>query len=121
MTKNAFKHQLDRVYSRLMGWKSKYLSMAGRIIFINSVTSCIPGYAMQTTELPRAICDSIDKCNQGFLWRDSKQEQKMHLVSWNKVCKPKMNSGLGIRSMRQENTVMLAKLGWWLVNSKDSL
>lgn len=57
---NTFKFILDKVYGSLTGWKNKYLSMTGKLTLINWITSSIPGYAMQTTALPKFICDSID-------------------------------------------------------------
>lgn len=49
-------------------WHINNLSMAGKITLVKSVTTVIPRYAMQTTEFPKALCDSIDKYNRDFLW-----------------------------------------------------
>ncbi|KAF7820682.1 putative ribonuclease H protein At1g65750 family [Senna tora] len=49
------------------------------------------------------------------------QSQKTHLVSWQKVCKPRGSGGLGLRHMKQQNSAFMTKLGWGLVNQKDSL
>lgn len=67
---------------------------------IKSVTSSLLVYTMHTIELPRFICNEIDKYNRSFLWGDIKHKKKMHLVNWNQCCKWKDIEGLGIKSTR---------------------
>lgn len=43
---------LTKVRRRLSGWKMRQLSMAARSLFIQSVVSTIPSYAMQTAKIP---------------------------------------------------------------------
>lgn len=57
--------------NRLASWKSKVLSMAGRLTLIQSVTSAVPIYAMQITKLRAIVCQNLDKLNRNFLWCDS--------------------------------------------------
>lgn len=63
-------------------------------------------------KLPRSICDEVDKKVRGFLWGNTDEKTRMHLVAWNTVTKPKDEGGLGLCSMRQANASFLAKLGW---------
>lgn len=58
----------------------KQISFLCRTTLIKSITFFIPVYTMQTVELPKAICDSIDKCNPGFWWGDTKQKKRVHHV-----------------------------------------
>ena len=44
-----------------------------------------------------------------------------HLVSWVKICRPKAEGGLGIRMPREMNKALIAKVGWRLLNDKESL
>lgn len=46
VTQNTYKFILDKVYSKLARWKAKYVSLAGKVTLIKSVTSAIPVYAM---------------------------------------------------------------------------
>lgn len=96
----TYKHVLDRVYGKLARWKAHTLSLAGCITLIKSVTSSILVYAMQTAELPKSVCNAIDKSNKAFLWSDTKQKRGVRLVNWNEVCKPKKAGRLEIRSMK---------------------
>lgn len=62
-----FKHVIDRVHSKLSGWKTKMLSMAGRCTLIRSTLSSIPSHSMQVCLLPKAVTNKLDKINRSFL------------------------------------------------------
>lgn len=111
ISKHNFNEVLEKLKSRLSGWKAKNLSLAGRITLIQLVTSTIPFYNMQTMELPRKVCDDIDKINRNFLWGDTENKKKIHLVNW----------GLGLRKAREQNSALLTKLGWNLLNDNSKL
>lgn len=76
---------------------------------IQSVSSAIPNYAMQTAKLPVTTCNAIDKLNKGFLWGDSENKKKVHLARWDLVCQPKSLGGLGIKKTVKMNQALLAK------------
>lgn len=86
-------HIVEKVQKRLAGWKANCISLAGRRTLVQAVTSTIPNYAMQTMSLPIKLCDKIDKLNRDFLWGDSDNKKKIHLVKWRNVCKPKKHGG----------------------------
>lgn len=52
VTRQTYKDMLSRMQLRLASWENKSLSMAGRIVLIQSVLSAIPNYLMQTCFLP---------------------------------------------------------------------
>lgn len=52
VTKNIFAETVERVQAKLEGWKTKFLSFAGRQILAKAVLSFIPLYSMQTTLIP---------------------------------------------------------------------
>jgi len=88
---------------------------------VQAVTSTIPNYNMQTAILPKSICKDIDKINRDFLWGDTIDKKKTHLVKWEKVCRPKKFGGLGLRTCENNNLASIAKIGWNLVSKKESL
>ena len=47
-----FDFVLERVQTKLQGWKASLLSMAGRVVLTQSVTSAVPSYLMQGYFLP---------------------------------------------------------------------
>ncbi|KAG8369117.1 hypothetical protein BUALT_Bualt15G0117900 [Buddleja alternifolia] len=58
---------IDRVQSQLSSWKAKMLNLAGQAILIQSVTTAMPSYIMQSSWFPTSICDWLDKLNRSFL------------------------------------------------------
>jgi hypothetical protein len=46
-------------------------------------------------------------------------EQKLHLVNWNQICRPLRAGGLGIRNVHKFNQVLLGKWLWrYAIESK---
>lgn len=95
--------------------------MAGRTLLVQSVTSAIPVYTMQTTGIPEAINQEIDRRNCRFVWGNKDNKNRKHLVAWDKVCKAKKEGGLGLRSMSKVNTASMARMGRKILSEPDSL
>lgn len=89
VNKDTYSHVVTKVQQRLTSWKSLTLSMAGMLVYLQSITSSIPICSMQTIQLSISICDKLDKLNRDFLWRHNEEKAKIHLVKWYSVCKPK--------------------------------
>lgn len=63
VTLDTFRHLCEKVDRKMSGWKTKFLSLAGRITLAKSTMSALATYSIQTTKIPRTICDNIDKKN----------------------------------------------------------
>ena len=107
-----FDFVIERVQTKLLGWKSTLLSMAGRVFLTQVVTSAIPSYVMQGNLLPGKILRSIDMINRNFIWGSTLSKKKLHLVSWKKITKPRVEGGLGLMAAKQKNIALAAKLCW---------
>lgn len=112
VTNSLFDSLLDRMNNRLEGWRTKFLTLAGRQVLAQSVLSSIPYYAMQTTLLPEGVCEAIDKKIRSFIWGSTDSKRRAHLVNWDQITQPKNRGGLGLRKARDMNHAFLAKLGW---------
>ncbi|KAL0013397.1 hypothetical protein SO802_000466 [Lithocarpus litseifolius] len=108
----GFGFVLDRVKSKLAGWKASLLSIAGREVLIQASSSAIPAYVMQSNLLPNKVLEGIDRVNRNFLWGSVENKRKMHWVGWNKVTKLKEEGGLGLQTAKGRNTTLLTKLNW---------
>lgn len=53
VTKATFQHICERIDRRLAGWKTRYLSLAGRITLAKSTVSPMAFYSIQTAKIPR--------------------------------------------------------------------
>lgn len=80
---------------------------AGRLILTQFVTTMIPNYSMQCLALPAKVLSSIDRLSRNFLWGSSESRKKLHLVSWKKIAKPKMDGGLGIQAAKVKILLIL--------------
>lgn len=61
ISKHSFAFMLDRTRKKLIGWKASTLSFAGRITLAQSSLLSIPGYTMQTFNIPVSVCDEAKK------------------------------------------------------------
>lgn len=105
---------VERIISKLSGWKAKFLSFASRTVLVKSVMTAMPNYVMQGAALPVHLCDKIDKISRDFLWGSTMEKKKLHRVVWSKIIKSKDEGGLGIQAARARNIALFAKLNWWL-------
>ncbi|CAN1247570.1 Putative ribonuclease H protein At1g65750, partial [Linum perenne] len=106
---------------KLAGWKVRTLSTAGRVYLANSVLNTISTFAMQTALLPVETCNLIDKKIRDFIWGSFNGDRKLHQVNWERVCSPKGQGGLGLRSARELNYAFLMNLMWGLMKRPKEL
>lgn len=121
INKETFGAVIEKVSSKLAGWKRRFLSLAGRITLTKSVLSSVPVHTMSSIALPASTLNQLDKIARSFIWGSIDGNRKQHLVSWEKICKPKREGGLGIRLAKEMNVALLAKFGWRMLNTEDGL
>lgn len=67
---------------------------------------------VQSTLLPKGICNSIDKWIRNFLWGSTLTKMRCHLVQWDVVTRLKDEGGLDIRTTKGMHMAFMTKLGW---------
>ena len=92
---NTFKELGEKITRRVMRWKEKYISKAGREIRIKTVAQAIPTYTMRIFKIPKVLCDIINSTLTKYWWGQTKDEKKIHWINWKKLCTPKKNDGMG--------------------------
>ncbi|GLT63048.1 hypothetical protein SLA2020_356420 [Shorea laevis] len=112
---------IDRVRAKLAGWKSRFLSLAGRVTLTSSVLAAIPNYYMQTMLLPASVHTELDQISRNFIWGSEDNQKRIHLVGWQTVTQPKVLGGLGLKSSKEANLAAMSKLNWRLYTEKDKL
>uniref|UniRef100_A0A2N9FH09 Reverse transcriptase domain-containing protein n=1 Tax=Fagus sylvatica TaxID=28930 RepID=A0A2N9FH09_FAGSY len=73
----CFSQLKERVWSKLMGWKEKLLSQAGREVLIKSVAQAIPTYTMSCFRLPNRLCQDLEAMIRKFWWGHGPDKNKI--------------------------------------------
>lgn len=109
-----FQSIVDKVQSKLMGWKAKLLPFAGYTTLVQLVTLTISDYYMQGEALPIRVRNNIDNINWNFLWGSSEEHRRLHLVGWKKLVTSK--EARTTQVARPNNLTLLANStgSWWM-------
>jgi len=118
---SLFAYLKERLWKRIQGWKDKLLSKTGKETLIKAVAQAIPSYAMSCFDLTKSLCDEMSRMICRYWWAQQDKENKMHWVSWEKMCRRKEEGGLGYRDLHLFNLSMLARRGWRILHNSDSL
>ena len=119
--RNTFAQLKQRVSNKLVGWKKKLLSSAGKEILIKAVAQAIPSYTMSCFKLPDTLCDKLTRMVRQFWWGQVKEEKKLAWMSWEKMCLPKEKGEMGFRNLKMFDLALLVKQGWRLQTNSTSL
>ncbi|KAL0294970.1 UNVERIFIED_CONTAM: hypothetical protein Sradi_6858100 [Sesamum radiatum] len=102
---------LDRMSSQLARWAHLSLSMAGRAQLLESVLGSLHIYWSSVFILPKSIIKVIEQYMRTFLWKGASGSGLVN-VSWDQVCKPKEEGGLGIRRVLHMNQALILRHVW---------
>ncbi|CAN1257445.1 Transposon TX1 uncharacterized 149 kDa protein [Linum perenne] len=103
---------ISYLQGRIQTWKSKFLSLGGRIALLKSVLTGLPVYYLSILKAPVEVIKKIEKIQNRFLWAGSAEKDKIHWIRWEIVKTPKSLGGLGVHDMRILNSSLLAKWVW---------
>lgn len=87
-------------------------------------TSCYyhKHYPMMTDLLPKVCINEIQRMQKNFIWGDTMDKKRYHVVSWKTITTPKAEGGLRLRKLEQMNTglhyetcLAIALQGRWFV------
>jgi len=112
---------VERFHKKLAGWKSNLLSRGGRLTLLKSTLCSLPIYFMSLFTIPASIVSRLEKIIRDFLWNSNDNGNGLHWVSWNEVCRPKHEGGLGIRPLRVINDALKTKWLWRFAKEEDAM
>ena len=94
---NTFNDIKEKLAKKLVGWKEKLLSKAGKEILIKAVAQAIPTCTMSCFKLLDTLCDELMSMIRNFWWGQKQDERKLNWMSWDNLCKPKADGGMGFK------------------------
>jgi hypothetical protein len=75
-----WKHVEERFQKWLSGWRSKMLSVGGRLVLINSVISSLSMFMMSFFEILRGGVEKARFFRSWFFWQSDEHEKKYRLT-----------------------------------------
>ncbi|GJU18554.1 hypothetical protein Tco_1146520 [Tanacetum coccineum] len=111
---------VEKLESRVNDWRN-ILSLAGRLQLIRSVLSSMHIYWDFVFILPNRIVHDLEQLMRGFLWCQGEMKKGKAKVTWDSVCMPKHEGGLGIRRIDDFNVALMATYIWSILTHKESL
>ncbi|XP_026400419.1 uncharacterized protein LOC113296326 [Papaver somniferum] len=112
---------LDNMNSRLRGWHSKLIPQEGKTTHLNSVLSTMGMYQMQVFKLHDTTISHMNRIQRQYWWHNYTNHKSPRVISWDNVSLPKKLGGLGLKNLKNYNSVFLAKLAWNLLHNQDIL
>ncbi|XP_021979674.1 uncharacterized protein LOC110875780 [Helianthus annuus] len=73
--------------NRLAKWKSRLLSIGGKVVITKSVLESLPTYYFSLYRAPKKIISDLEAMIRKFLWGGSSEERKLHWLEASKDCK----------------------------------
>jgi hypothetical protein len=117
---SSWEHLLSSFAKRLSSWTFRVLNLPSRLVLLRSVLQALPIYSFSAMAAPRSVLSIIRNLQRNFLWQGFNTGKKIALVSWDKLCRPKAQGGLGLRDPLTMNKVLTAKIWWrWLKQPQD--
>ena len=101
---------IEKCQRKMEGWKGRWLSSAGRILMLQTVILAMPVFSMMCMGIPKKVIWIVEQKKRKLFWNGSNDEDKIPLLAWEKICKPKEDGGAGIRNWEVMNKALGAKL-----------
>jgi len=100
----------DNIKARFSAWKASLLSIAGRVLLVQSVIQGMLIHSLSRYSWPTALFKEIESWCRNFVWSGNTAMRKLVTISWSKSCRPLSQGGIGLRSLITLNDVANMKL-----------
>lgn len=115
-----FNPLFDRLQSWLAGWKTKFLSLGGRLQLIRSSVNSYLTYWFGSMAIPEGIIKKICSFTAKFFYH-SGEEKKLYTISWACTTLPKDKGGISLLSVSFVNVVCKLKMTWRICTGNSLL
>ncbi|XP_075097373.1 uncharacterized protein LOC142174882 [Nicotiana tabacum] len=111
---------ITKVMDKLQSWQGKLLSVGGRAVLISHVLQSMPMHLLSAVNPPKYVINRLHKLFAQFFWSNTVGGTSRHWASWNTLCMPVEEGGIGFRSLHDVAKALFSKL-WWNFRTKPSL
>ncbi|XP_074304886.1 uncharacterized protein LOC141639737 [Silene latifolia] len=112
---------IEKIVERIRSFGARKISYAGRVVLVKSVLTSLFTYWANIFLIPKGVQKKIDSLCRNYLWDGTDIYMRSPLVSWEQVCSPHNEGGLGIKYSFDWNRATVGELVWWLYCKPDSL
>jgi hypothetical protein len=108
------------VGKRTAPWQGRFMYSTARLTLIDACLSNLPMHAMGLFLLADGTHAGFDKHINRFFWEGQGTKRKYHMVSWQDICQPKSQGGLGVINTKTMNVALMAKWIWRMFSEQNS-
>lgn len=112
---------MKKISGMIYSWLSKNLSFAGRLQLLSSVLYGMHVYWSSIFIFLKKIIRSAEQKFNQFLWNGNEVCPAKAKVSWELICVPKKEGGLGLKRIEDWNKAAILKHIWNLFTKLGSL
>ncbi|KAL4187953.1 hypothetical protein AMTRI_Chr09g21440 [Amborella trichopoda] len=87
----------DFLILRDSAWKTRYMSLGGRITLLKATLSNLVVYYFSLIKTTMLVISKLKKLISNLFRSVIPEKRKFNLVKWSEVCLPKQDGGLGLR------------------------
>jgi len=99
---------VDKMMNRIVSWKGRLLSSAGKLTLLKSCLASIPIYLLSVIKFPKWAIENISSHMANFLWNDQEGNHKYHLANFQSLAQRKDFGGWGIPDLSCLNMCLLS-------------
>ncbi|KAH7845388.1 hypothetical protein Vadar_001417 [Vaccinium darrowii] len=106
---------IDKITSKTKSWTNRDLTYAGRVQLIKSILFSMQTYWSSIFILPKKVIKEVESILRAFFWSGPDLKKTGAKVSWDHLCSPRQEGGLGFKSMHIWNKAAISKHIWFLI------
>lgn len=119
MTISDYLPLIEKIKKRIGSWTGRFLSYAGRLQLLQSVIMSLTNFWMAAFRLPSGCIKEVERICAAYLWSGRELNGRKNKIAWRDICKTKQEGGLGIRPLKEVNSVCCLKLVWRILSSNS--